>query len=85
MDHKELKSEFGSHLAFWGGIDVQQVLPFGTPEDVRRFVRERVEILGSGGGYILSSSHNLLKAFPLANILAMYDEAKKVVPVPYVP
>jgi hypothetical protein len=46
---------------------------------VRRNVRERIEILGAGGGYILSSSHNLLKAFPLGNILAMYDEATKVV------
>ena len=77
MDHRELKAEYGDRLAFWGGIDVQQVLPFGTTEDVRRVVRERIEILGAGGGYILSSSHNLLKAFPLENILAMYDEALK--------
>jgi len=75
MDHKELKAEFGDRLAFWGGIDVQHLLPFGTPEQVRRAVRERIEVLGAGGGYILSSSHNLLKAFPLENILAMYDEA----------
>ncbi len=80
MDHRELKAEFGDRLTFWGGIDVQQVLPFGTPEQVRRTVRERIEILGAGGGYILSSSHNLLKAFPLENILAMYDEAIKTTP-----
>jgi uroporphyrinogen decarboxylase len=78
MDHSELKAEFGNSLAFWGGIDVQHVLPFGTTEEVRRCVRERIEILGAGGGYILSSSHNLLKAFPLENILAMYDEAMRV-------
>ena len=77
MNHRELKAEYGAQLAFWGGIDVQQVLPFGTAEDVRRCVRERIKILGAGGGYILSSSHNLLKAFPLENILAMYDEAMK--------
>ncbi len=77
MDHRELKAEYGERLSFWGGIDVQQVLPFGTPEDVRQAVRERIKILGAGGGYILSSSHNLLKAFPLENILAMYDEALK--------
>ena len=75
MNHRELKDEFGDSLAFWGGIDVQTLLPFGTPDEVRRFVRERIDILGAGGGYILSSSHNLLKAFPLENILAMYDEA----------
>ena len=75
MDHRELKREFGRDVSFWGGIDVQRVLPFGTPDEVRRFVRERIDVLGEGGGYILSSSHNLLKAFPLENILAMYDEA----------
>ncbi|MEM1582275.1 MAG: uroporphyrinogen decarboxylase family protein [Candidatus Bathyarchaeia archaeon] len=78
MDHAELKEEFGNNLAFWGGIDVQTVLPFGTPDDVRQYVRERVRILGLGGGYILSPSHNLLKSFPLENILAMYDEAMKI-------
>ena len=77
MDHRKLKAEYGDDLAFWGGIDVQHVLPFGKVEDVRRHVRERIEILGAEGGYILSSSHNLLKAFPLENILAMYDEASR--------
>ena len=75
MDHQELKNEYGKDLTFWGGIDVQELLPFGTPDEVRRIVRERINILGAGGGYILSSSHNLLKAFPLENILAMYEEA----------
>jgi uroporphyrinogen decarboxylase len=78
MDPAELKEEFGDRLAFWGGVDVQRTLPFGTTEEVRREVRERIRILGAGGGYILSSSHNLEKHFPLQNILAMYDEAMKV-------
>jgi len=73
----ELKAEFGDDLAFWGAIDVQRVLPYGTVEDVRRHAREQIEILGAGGGYILSSGHNLLKGFPLENILALYDEALK--------
>lgn len=80
MDHAGLKAEFGDRLAFWGGVDVQRILSFGSPEDVRRYVRERIRILGSGGGYILSSSHNMLKSFPLENILAMYDEAMKTKP-----
>lgn len=77
MDHRELNARYGDKLAFWGGVDVQHVLPFGTEGEVRRHVRERIEYLGAGGGYILSSSHNLLKAFPLENILAMFDEALK--------
>ena len=75
MDHRGLKKRYGESLAFWGGIDVQHILPFGKPDEVRRYVRDRIDVLGDGGGYILSSSHNLLKAFPLQNILAMYDEA----------
>ena len=78
MIPRELKAEFGDRLAFWGAIDVQQVIPYGTVEDVRRHVREQIEILGAGGGYILSSGHNLLKGFPLENILAIYDEALNI-------
>ena len=74
MVPRELKTEFGDRLAFWGAIDVQRILPYGTVEDVRRHVRETIEILGDGGRYILSSGHNLLKAFPLENILTLYDE-----------
>jgi len=80
MDHGEIKEEFGDHLAFWGGIDVQKTLPFGTPRDVRQEVRERIRVLGRGGGYILSSSHNILQHVPLENILAMYEEAVKTKP-----
>jgi uroporphyrinogen decarboxylase len=75
MNHRDLKVRYGDRIVFWGGVDVQHVLPFGTVEEVRSHVRERIEILGKGGGYILSSSHNLLRGFPLENILAMYDEA----------
>jgi uroporphyrinogen decarboxylase len=70
-----LKREFGAHLTFFGGISTQTTLPFGTPEDVRREVRERIRVLGAGGGYILSPDHNLLDGVPPENVVALYEEA----------
>jgi uroporphyrinogen decarboxylase len=76
MEPAELKREFGAHLTFYGGVDTQELLPYGTGDETRREVRRLVEMLGRGGRYILSSSHNLLDDVPATNILAMYDEAR---------
>jgi uroporphyrinogen decarboxylase len=75
MDPAELKREFGGRVTFHGAIDVQHTLPFGTPDEVREEVLERLRTLGPGGGFILNNSHTLLPAFPLANILTMYETA----------
>ena len=76
MDMVELKREFGSRLCFHGGVDNQRILPFGTPEEVRAEVRHCIDGLASDGtGYILAPCHNLQGHTPLANILALYDEA----------
>ena len=73
MCPRELKREFGKDLVFWGGgVDTQRTLPFGTPEEVYREVRERVEILGEGGGYVFNSIHNIQSNVPTPNILAMF-------------
>lgn len=68
-----LKREYGKHLSFQGGIDIQQVLPHGTPQQVREHVRQRAEILGPGGGYIFGTAHNILPDVPLANIQALVE------------
>jgi uroporphyrinogen decarboxylase len=73
MDPAALKKDFGDRLAFHGGICTQRTLPFGTPEEVREAVRDRVATLGRGGGYILASSHDISADTPTANILAMYE------------
>ena len=57
MDPVELKREFGNHLTFWGGVDVQSFLPYASPDEVRQEVRRLIDILGKEGGYVLSSSH----------------------------
>ena len=41
-----LKEAYGKDITFWGGgIDTQQILPFGTPEEVRRQVLERLSLI----------------------------------------
>ncbi|MFW5867558.1 MAG: uroporphyrinogen decarboxylase family protein, partial [Armatimonadota bacterium] len=64
-------------LTFCGLVSTQQTLPHGSPEDVRREVRERIEVMGAGGGYILAPAHCIQPDTPLENVLAMYDEALK--------
>jgi len=73
MDSRELKRDFGDRLAFHGGISVQKTMPFGTPDDVRREVKDRIESLAPGGGYILCTSHNIQADTPLENLFALLD------------
>jgi len=72
-DTAALKAEFGDDLVFWGAIDTQHVLPFGTPAEVRDEVRRRVDTLGPGGGYVLASGHCLQAEVPPENALAMFE------------
>lgn len=74
MDAQELKSEYGSRLVFWGGgIDTQKVLPFGTPDEVRKQVLDRCRIFGQGGGFVFNTVHNIQACTPVENIVAMLD------------
>jgi uroporphyrinogen decarboxylase len=75
MDPKTLKADFGDNLAFWGGIDTQDILPFKSPTEVRENVRFIIRTLGRGGGYILSTVHNIQDQVPPANIVAMFEAA----------
>lgn len=74
---KELKEEYGDELCFWGAIDTQRVLPFGTPKDVGQEVRRRIGDLAPGGGYVLCAVHNIQPRVSPENICAMYKAAMK--------
>ena len=76
MDVLEMKRRFGDKVTFYGGIDVEKTLPFGTPDEVRAEIRERVVTIGKGGGYILQSSHTMLWDVPLENIIAYIEEVR---------
>jgi len=64
-------------LSFWGAVDIQEVMPYDTPEDVHGEVRERILAAGAGGGLILAPSHNIRPDVPLENTLAFYAAARR--------
>ncbi|MCC7349246.1 MAG: hypothetical protein IT446_01635 [Phycisphaerales bacterium] len=74
MDPQVLKDRFGGRITFWGGgVDTQRVLPFGTPDEVRRQVRERLEVFSKGGGYVFNTIHNIQAKTPIENLVAMLE------------
>ena len=74
MEPAGLKKKYGKDIVFWGGgIDTQKLLPFGTPEQVKEQVKERVSILGEGGGYVFNAIHNLQAGTPVENLAALFD------------
>ena len=78
MDPEGLKQKYGRDIVFWGGgVDTQQVLPFGTPEEVREQVRRRCEILASGGGFVFNAIHNIQACTPVENVLAMLEAVRE--------
>ena len=77
MDPAELKAKYGHKLAFWGTIGIQTTLPFGTPDDVRREVRTRIETVGKGGGLLIAPTHVIEPEVPWENILAFVDAVRE--------
>jgi uroporphyrinogen decarboxylase len=76
MDMARIKAEFGGQIAFHGGIDLQETMPFGSPDDVRHEVSERIRILGKGGGYICTTAHYIQADTPIENIIALYTAVR---------
>ena len=77
MDPRGLKADFGGRLAFHGGLSIQRTLPFGSADDVRREVQTVIEALAPGGGYILSTAHNIQADTPLENVEALLAAEKE--------
>ena len=75
MSPEELKREYGRHITFFGGINTQS-LPFSTPEAVRAEVRNRIEALGEGGGYICGPDHHVKPDVSAENTVALFEAAK---------
>jgi len=73
MDPQTLADQFGDQITFWGGgIDTQHTLPFGTPEEIRDQVRQRMQIFGRGGGFVFNPIHNVQAGVPVENLMALY-------------
>ena len=73
MDLELLKREFGADLVFWGGIETQDLLPFGTPEQVKEMARKTIRTLGKGGGHIIAPSQEVMNDVPIANVKALVE------------
>ncbi len=74
MAPQELKDIYGDRLVFWGGgVDTQNTLPFGTPDDVRREVKERIRIFSPGGGFVFNTIHNVQAGISTENLCALYE------------
>jgi uroporphyrinogen decarboxylase len=75
MDVAAAKRDFGEEITFWGGLGTQSTLPLGSPDDVRREVRERIELFRDGG-YILAPAGAMSPETPIENVVAFINTAK---------
>ncbi len=78
LDMAAVKREFGERMSFHGGISIQKTMPYGTPQDVRAEVADRVRTLAPGGGYIFCTAHNIQADTPLENIQALFDAYREL-------
>ncbi len=77
MNPYKIVPEFGRDLCFHGTIDVQNLMPFGTEQQVRDEIRRQLDKLWSRGNVFMSPSHCIQPGTPIENIMAVYDELKK--------
>jgi uroporphyrinogen-III decarboxylase len=78
MHPRDLKRQFGDRITFWGGgIDTQHTLPFGTPDQVRQQVRERIAVFGPDGGFVFNTIHNIQARVPVENLLALFETVRE--------
>ena len=74
---EDLKGQFGDKLSFWGAIDQQELLPFGTAEEIEADVKAKIEVLGAGGGYMCSPAHIIQSDTSMENVEAFVAAVKK--------
>ena len=77
MDPRRLKDAFGNRLVFWGGIDVQHVLPRGTAGEISEAVRQVTDALAPGGGFVLAPAHNIQEDTPAQNVVGMWEAFRR--------
>jgi len=78
MNPNVLKAKYGDKIVFWGGgVETQSTLPFGTPEQVKMEVQQRIRVFAPGGGFVFNTIHNVQPRIPVENVLAMYDAVRE--------
>lgn len=77
-DTSVIKEKFGDRLAFHGAMDVQQMMPGATHEELRWEVARRMKDLGSDGGYIIAPCHNIGHDIPVENTLQFFELVREM-------
>jgi uroporphyrinogen decarboxylase len=77
MDPIKIKDEYGDRITIDGTVGTQSIMPFGSPRQVKDYVADRREALGSNGGLILSPTHVLEPEVPIENIMAFFEACKQ--------
>jgi uroporphyrinogen decarboxylase len=72
MDIEAVKRDHGGRLCLMGNLDLNHLLPFGSPEQVAAEAGRLCETIGAGGGYILATCNILTDAVPVENVRSMY-------------
>lgn len=80
MDFADVHARFKGRISYWGTIGTQQVLPFGTPADVKAVVRRNLELCGAEGGITIAPTHMVEPEVPWENLLAMKEAAAEFRP-----
>ncbi len=76
MDEVSVAREFGGRISFWAGFDVQRIIPYGTPDDVRREVRHLMDAYGRPDGrFLLTAGNGITPDTPIESLRALYEEA----------
>jgi hypothetical protein len=70
-----IRAQWGRRFCLVGNMNIEGVLAFGTPDEVRRDTLEHMERLGRDGGYVVASSHSIVDAIPTENYFAMVETA----------
>ncbi len=76
-DLASLKSRYGDRITFCGAIDTHRILPFATPDEVRKEVKRVIQALAPGGGFMLGAVHTVMNDVPAENVLAMVDAVEE--------
>jgi len=82
MDFNTIHARYGNRLSFWGTLGTQQLMPFGTPRQIREVSMERILTCGEKGGLILGPTHLVEPEVPFENLVAMKEAARELYPRP---
>ena len=82
MNLAELYRQYGDRLGFFGGVDVQDILPNGSAEDVRAEVRRVMDAVRHSPRFIIAPAHNIQPDTSVENIFAFFDEAIRYGAIP---